>query len=179
VTSYRHGSHAARDREPKVWSPELPHPEYVFDTKHDRYPLAVHVFLLDRHGRVLLMRRAGSGYADGQLGLPAGHVDLGETPIECAVREVAEEVGIILDPGRLRACGTMFRRSLEPRVDLFFTASEWDGEPRIREPHKCSELVWADPDALPDDALDFLAQAWADARTGRILREYGFEHSRK
>lgn len=135
----------------------MPRPEYVFDTKHDRYPLAVHVFLLDGHGRVLLMRRAGSGYADGQLGLPAGHVDLGETPIECAVREVAEEVGIILDPGRLRACGTMFRRSLEPRVDLFFTASEWDGEPRIREPHKCSELVWADPDALPDDALDFLA----------------------
>src|SRR5690606_20819800 len=102
VTSYRHGSHAARDREPKDWSPELPRPEYVFDTKHDRYALAVHVFLLDRHGRVLLMRRAGSGYADGQLGLPAGHVDLGETPIECAVREVAEEVGIILDPGRLR-----------------------------------------------------------------------------
>lgn len=61
----------------------MSHPEYVFDTKHDRYPLAVHVFLVDREGRVVLMRRAGSGYADGLLGLPAGHVELGETPSAC------------------------------------------------------------------------------------------------
>lgn len=37
---------------------------YVFDTKHDRYPVAVHVILTrPDDGRVLLMRRAGSGYA--------------------------------------------------------------------------------------------------------------------
>lgn len=54
--------------------------EYVLDTKHDRYPVAVHVILTDTDCQVLLMRRAGSGYADGLLGLPAGHVDLGETP---------------------------------------------------------------------------------------------------
>jgi hypothetical protein len=50
--------------------------EYVFDTKHDRYPLAVHVFLLQEE-RVLLMRRVGSGYADGQLGLPGVHLASG------------------------------------------------------------------------------------------------------
>ncbi len=68
--------------------------EYAFDTKHDRYPVAVHVFLIDAAGRILLMRRAGSGFADGQLGLPAGHVDLGETPTASAVREVGEELGL-------------------------------------------------------------------------------------
>jgi mutator protein MutT len=147
--------------------------EYVFDTKHDRYPLAVHVFLV-QEGKVLLMRRAGSGYADGQLGLPAGHVDLGETPTACAVREITEELGITLDPKQLRPAGTMFRQSQEPRVDIFFTARAWEGEPEIREPHKCTELVWADPAALPADALDFLNQAWQDAQGGRTLREYGF-----
>ncbi|WP_082373507.1 NUDIX domain-containing protein [Nocardia sp. NRRL S-836] len=154
----------------------MPHnaaPQYVFDTKHDRYPLAVHVFLV-QHGKILLMRRAGSGYADGQLGLPAGHVDLGETPTGCAVREVAEELGITLDPAALRPGGTMFRNSQEPRVDIFFTTNAWDGTPQIREPHKCTDLVWADPDDLPADALDFLAPAWDDARNGRVLREYGF-----
>lgn len=148
-------------------------PQYVFDTKHDRYPLAVHVFLV-QHGQILLMRRAGSGYADGHLGLPAGHVDLGETPTECAVREVAEELGITLDPVALRPVGTMFRNSQEPRVDIFFATSAWGGTPGIREPRKCTELVWADPDNLPADALDFLAQAWNDAQNGRVLREYGF-----
>jgi 8-oxo-dGTP diphosphatase len=147
--------------------------EYVFDTKHDRYPLAVHVFLVQQ-GKVLLMRRAGSGYADGQLGLPAGHVDVGETPTASAVREMAEELGITLNRDQLRPAGTMFRRSLEPRVDIFFTAAEWTGTPETREPHKCSELVWADPHDLPADTLDFITQAWADAQNGQILREYGF-----
>lgn len=71
--------------------------EYVFDTKHDRYPVAALVFLIDAAGRILLMRRAGSGFADGQLGLPAGHVDLGETPTS-AGREVGEGLGIELAP---------------------------------------------------------------------------------
>ncbi|GGP88276.1 NUDIX hydrolase [Saccharothrix coeruleofusca] len=148
--------------------------QYVFDTEHDRYPVAVHVILTDGDGRVLLMRRAGSGYADGQLGLPAGHVDLGETPTDCAVREIAEELGVGLDPRELVPSGTMFRRSLEPRVDLFFVARAWTGNPEIREPHKCTELVWADPENLPDDALDFIGTALAGTRTGRHFHEYGW-----
>ncbi|MGH3516100.1 MAG: NUDIX domain-containing protein [Haloechinothrix sp.] len=152
----------------------MSHSEYVFDTKHDRYPVAVHVFLIDPRGRILLMRRAGSGYADDLLGLPAGHVDLGETPSGCAIREVREELGIELDPERLRPAGTMFRRSLEPRVDIFFTTTTWRGTQEIREPHKCTELVWADPHQLPADALDFLGQAWSDAQSGQSLREFGF-----
>ncbi|MEO7196656.1 MAG: NUDIX domain-containing protein [Pseudonocardiaceae bacterium] len=149
--------------------------EYVFDTNHDRYPVAVHVILTDAEGRVLLMRRAGSGYADGQLGLPAGHVDLGETPTDCAIREVREELGITLDPGEMSPVGVMFRRSLEPRVDIFFATPTWCGAPEIREPHKCTELRWVNPANLPDDALDFVGQAITNARQGRHFHEYGWE----
>lgn len=152
----------------------MSHSEYVFDTKHDRYPVAVHVFLVDCAGRILLMRRAGSGYADGLLGLPSGHVDLGETPTESIVREVREELGVELELAGLRPVGTMFRRSQEPRVDIFFSVMSWSGEPRIREPHKCTELVWSDPAGLPEDALDFIGQAWQDAQSGRVFREFGF-----
>ncbi|MGH3778802.1 MAG: NUDIX hydrolase [Pseudonocardiaceae bacterium] len=148
--------------------------QYVFDTKHDRYPVAVHLILTDTDGRVLLMRRAGSGYADGQLGLPAGHVDLGETPTGCAIREVDEELGIQLDPRDLHPAGVMFRRSQEPRVDIFFTTSTWCGTPEIREPHKCTELIWANPANLPQDALDFVGQAITNARQGRHFHEYGW-----
>ncbi|MGH3831646.1 MAG: NUDIX hydrolase [Pseudonocardiaceae bacterium] len=148
--------------------------EYVFDTNHDRYPVAVHVILADTEGRVLLMRRAGSGYADGQLGLPAGHVDLGETPTACAIREVGEELGIELNSSEPRPAGVMFRRSLEPRVDIFFATTTWRGEPEIREPHKCTELRWVNPANLPDDALDFVGQAVTNARQGRHFHEYGW-----
>lgn len=61
-----------------------------------------------------------------------------------------------LGPQELRPAGTMFRRSLEPRVDIFFATRV--GVPEIREPHKCTELVWVDPARLPDDTLDSSAK---------------------
>lgn len=151
--------------------------EWIFDTKHDRYPVASHLFLFDQSGRVLLMRRAGSGYADGQLGVPSGHVDLGETITGCIVREASEELGISVDAEHLGFAGTMFRRSQEPRVDYFFTARVWTGDPVICEPHKCTELVWAGPDELPDDVIPYLVRALANARAGRQFDEYGWSRS--
>lgn len=65
--------------------------EWVFDNRHDRYPVAAHLILRDPAGRVLLMRRAGTEYGEGKLAFPAGHVDLGETPTASILRETAEE----------------------------------------------------------------------------------------
>jgi 8-oxo-dGTP diphosphatase len=86
------------------------------------------------------------------LGFPAGHVDLGETVTQSAVREIREELGVTLDPADLMSPISMFRRSLEPRVDYFFATTHWQGDPGIREPHKCTELVWVlrgSPDVVP------------------------------
>src|SRR3546814_11973473 len=44
-------------------------------------------------------------------------------------------------------------RSAEPideRIDFFFTARAWSGEPRIVEPAKCADLRWCRLDDLPD-----------------------------
>jgi 8-oxo-dGTP diphosphatase len=147
---------------------------YVFDTRHDRYPVAVHAILTRHDGHVLLMRRYGSGYADGLLALPAGHVDLGETPTASIIREVREELGLELTPAALRAAGVMFRRSLEPRVDIFFTSTTWNGTPEIREPAKCTQLIWAHPARLPDDTLDYVGQALTNASNGTHFHEHGW-----
>jgi 8-oxo-dGTP pyrophosphatase MutT (NUDIX family) len=84
-----------------------PNEEYVFDTKHDRYPVAVHAILSAPDRRILLMRRTGSIDAEGLLALPAGHVDLGETPTESLIRELNEELGITLTPAQLTPAGVM------------------------------------------------------------------------
>lgn len=143
------------------------------DTRHDRCPVAVHCFR-ERDGHVLLLRRAGSGYADGLFGLPAGHVDLGETPEQAAVREVREEIGLELDPAELITGVTFFRLSLEPRVDFFYLVRHWTGTPRICEPEKCTELAWAVPDAMPEDALPYLAPAYHDSTAGVVRRSISF-----
>ncbi|WP_232519910.1 NUDIX domain-containing protein [Actinosynnema pretiosum] len=123
------------------------------------------------------MRRAGSGYGDGRLAFPAGHVDLGETPLECVVREVEEKLGLRLVRGLLLRRGLMFRRSQEPRVDVFFRvpARGWAGVPQIREPGKCTGLVWADPHALPQGVLGYVGRALDNDRSGRGYDEVGWK----
>lgn len=96
------------------------------------------------------------------------------TNCESIVRETYEELGITVAPASLAAAGVMFRRFLEPRVDFFFTADEWDGTPRICEPHKCTALAWADPDKLPSGTLEYISAAIANLRQGRHFSERGW-----
>jgi 8-oxo-dGTP diphosphatase len=54
-----------------------------------------------RHDALLTVRKRGTG----RFMLPGGKIEEGETPLECAVREAAEEVGLILDPDSLVEIG--------------------------------------------------------------------------
>lgn len=109
-----------------------------------------------RGDRVLLQRRAGTGYMDGMwVAGAAGHIEWGETAQAAAVRETAEELGIGIDLGALRPLTVMQRTDgtlnpREQRADWFFAATEWTGEPAIREPEKCEAIEWFPLSALPD-----------------------------
>ena len=128
----------------------------------------VHV-ILRRAGRVLLLRRAGDGYASGQLCLPAGHLERGENISQAAVRETFEETGIALDPEKLRHVLSIHQRNpgtADSRIGFAFTPGMWDGEPVNAEPHKHSELVWADPAVLPPDTAEYTAAVITAAERG-------------
>ncbi len=120
---------------------------------------AAYVFLL-RDGangpEVLLQLRRNTGYMDGYwAAAAAGHVEKGETAYDAARREAREEIDV--DDLHLSFVTTMQRtRGGEPideRVDFFFTAWSWSGDPRIVEPAKCAELAWFPLDALPDPVV--------------------------
>ena len=128
----------------------------------------VHVFLR-RNGRVLLLRRAGDTFASGQLCLPSGHLEEGETILGAAVRETREETGITLDPAMLRHVLSIHHRhpgTSHARIGLAFQPDMWRGEPVNAEPHKHSELVWADPVALPPDTVGYTAAVIAAVERG-------------
>ncbi|HTR91695.1 MAG TPA: NUDIX domain-containing protein [Trebonia sp.] len=119
----------------------------------------VHV-ILRRGGQVLLLRRRGDVYASGQLCLPSGHLEEGESIPQAAVRETVEETGIALNPGELRHVLSIHQRnpgSSHARIGFAFEPLRWGGEPVNAEPHKHSELVWADPAALPPDTVGYVA----------------------
>ena len=119
----------------------------------------VHV-ILRRGGRVLLLRRAGDTYASGQLCLPSGHLEQGESILAAAVRETREETGITLDPAALRHVLSIHQRnpgSRHARIGFAFEPRAWDGEPVNAEPRKHSALIWADPARLPPDTVGYAA----------------------
>jgi 8-oxo-dGTP diphosphatase len=114
-----------------------------------RYASIVDVHVILRRGDRILLRRAGDTYASGQLCLTS-RLDQGESILAAAVRETLEETGITLDPAKLRHVLSIHQRnpgSRHARIGFAFTPREWDGEPVNAEPHKHSELVWADPAA--------------------------------
>src|SRR3954454_18199557 len=102
--------------------------------------VAAHRLLENQDGAVLFLRRANTGYADGQWSVPAGHVDAGESLIEACVRETAEELAIDLEESDLRPVLVQHKRDSdgEERIDFFFAANLPNGRtPVIAEPHKC------------------------------------------
>ena len=144
----------------------------------ERYKAAVAVYALLRRGDdVLLLRRAGSGFHDGELSLPAGHVDEGEDALSAVAREVGEELLVQVRP---EDCALVLTGHSAPErpgddayVDLFFTVDRWSAEPAVGEPEHCAELVWAPVTDLPADVIPYVAEAVGVIARGagpRLLR---------
>jgi ADP-ribose pyrophosphatase YjhB (NUDIX family) len=137
---------------------------------------AVHLLLTDPQRGILLLRRANTGYFDGHYSVPAGHVERGEPARQALAREAEEEIGLSLDPGDLYCCLTMHRRSGDlERVDFFFTAQRWDGQPTNRDPHKCDDLAWHPADDLPPNMVPYVRAAIEHFGQGQPYAEFGWD----
>lgn len=139
---------------------------------HGGIPVGVHV-VLEQADTVLLMRRAGTGFFDGQYSLPGGHVEPGESIRQTACREMWEEVGVALGPADLSYMGVVHRLSDSNRIDFFLRAVGWRGVPEIREHHKCDHLAWFPLGALPEGTVPYIRQALTMG-TGPWMMELGW-----
>jgi len=133
----------------------------------DRFSVVPAAYVVLRRGdEVLMLLRANTGYMDGYWAVPAGHVEKGESVLEAAIREVREEVGVELAPADLVPVTAMHRTGgngdpIDERVDFFFTATRWRGEPRLMEPEKAAGLDWFSLDKLPDPVVPHEARVLA------------------
>lgn len=115
--------------------------------------------LLRRDDEVLLQLRQHTGYRDGYWACAAaGHVELGESVFDAAVREAREEIGVELCTDDLVPLTAMHRTHrnddpIDERVDIFFECRRWTGEPAVLEPRKNAGLRWARLDDLPDPVV--------------------------
>jgi 8-oxo-dGTP diphosphatase len=89
---------------------------------------------------VLLIRNSYKpGYSP-----PCGGLVRGEIPVEAALRELHEEVGLSLDPARLRPAGVVALELAHrhDRAHFFDVVLARDARPELRVDHR--EVVWAE-----------------------------------
>ena len=121
----------------------------------------VAVALIDGSARVLLQQRRADRQHGGLWEFPGGKLEAGETA-ECALlREVAEELGLVLDQAEL----TYLAKAEDPALGIvitLYTCRRWAGTPRCLD---AAQLGWfgpADFAQLPMPPLDVPLAAAVD-----------------
>lgn len=135
--------------------------------------VAVHLLLI-KDGKILLSRRYNTGYEDGNYSVTSGHLEKDETVTQAMVRETKEEAGIDISTADLHCAHVMHRNSDDSRIDFFFTADKWQGEPINKEPDKCDELKWFPMHSLPLNTVPYVRNAIERYSQGSIYSEFGW-----
>jgi 8-oxo-dGTP diphosphatase len=119
-----------------------------------RFSLYAAVYLLlQREGKILLLRRFNTGWQDGMYTLPAGHVDGKESIVSTMAREAQEETGIVIEPSDLEVIHTVHQVGDREYIDFYLKTAKWIGEPTNTEPNKCDDMQWFLEDQLPENLL--------------------------
>ncbi len=134
---------------------------------------AVYAFF-EKNGKYLIARRCNTGYQDGNYQVPAGHVEMGELPTEALVREVKEEIGVDIHPKNIEIVHISYRPKhdeTDNRIDLFFRVTQWHGEIKNMEPHKCDDLRWVSLKELPRNITPHVREAFDSMTKGKFYTE--------
>ncbi len=107
-----------------------------------------------REEKILLIRKK-RGFGAGKINGPGGKVDPGETPLQSALRETFEELGItVRDAEQHGELHFQFREGFSLHC-VVFRAQDFEGEPQETDE---AVPLWTPLDQIPYDEM------WADDR---------------
>jgi len=112
------------------------------------------LMLIIREERMLLIHKK-RGLGAGKFNGPGGRIEAGETPVQAAVREVEEEIGVT--PVNARQAGQLYFQFVDGHSihGYVFTAADFSGE--LRETDEALPF-WVPLDRIPYHNM------WADDR---------------
>lgn len=111
--------------------------------------------ILIRNRKVLMGKRINSHAP--KYSIPGGHIEIGESFEEAAIREVKEETGItIKKPKVISVSNNLETYETENihYVSIILLATDFSGEAKTMEADKCEGWDWYDPRHLPQPHFD-------------------------
>ncbi len=145
-------------------------------SKNNRFKIYIAVYLvLEKNQQILLLKRANTGYQDGNYSLVSGHLEGAETAKQGIIREAEEEAGIKLKPDDLKVVHIMHRyRPEREYIDIYLKTNFWEGKIINNEPTKCDELKWFQQDNLPKNIVPEVKFALENVKKKIFYSEIGW-----
>jgi 8-oxo-dGTP diphosphatase len=106
--------------------------------------------IIEKDDQVLLLHRANV-HGAGSWSTPGGHLDYGESPEACAIREAKEETSLDIAEARFLAItNDVFEMEGKHYITIWMQGRYLGGEPRVSAAYEMSELRWFPWERLPE-----------------------------
>jgi len=113
-----------------------------------RPKIGIGVYIMDGKGNMLTMLRT-SPHGAGTWCPPGGHLEMGESFLDCCKKEVKEEACLDLEDVEMLGVVNNIFSPEKHYVNVDFVAKGVSGVPTIGEPDKCAQIGWYPIDDLP------------------------------
>ena len=123
--------------------------------KEQKPKVGLGVVIVNCDGKILIGKRKGSHAP--YYSIPGGHLELGETFEEGAIREIKEETDLdIIDPKVIAVTNNLetYRNEGLHHISIVLFVNDFSGALKNMEVEKCDGWLWADPEKLPMPHFD-------------------------
>jgi 8-oxo-dGTP diphosphatase len=109
--------------------------------------------IVTQNGQILLVRRSTSSHSEpGKWALPGGYVDINETTLQAAAREILEETGWQVSDLKLFALIDSPKRRHDPRQNISFVYYGTEAVKVQKPDNEIDEVDWFLLDKLPPES---------------------------
>ncbi len=123
--------------------------------------------------KILVGKRTGT-HAQ-KYSIPGGHLEIGETFEDAAIREIKEETNLLISDPKVICITNNLETFTEEGlhyISIILFTDRYSGLLKNLEPEKCEEWLWVEPDKLPEPHFDASRRGVDGYLTNRFYKKY-------